>query len=290
MRHTVQDFLGRSRAAHATHQLDLGGGRSVTIWENHDDRVSYDDTSGHTFSLYLQGGTGTRRVDGGGASGWPGAVCVMPEGHRSEWHITRPFRFVHLHMPDAALRASFARMHDCDARQLDLHEVSCADRPALAGPLRQLALAAQDGDILLADSAASDLVAHLERGRVTLRRGLAPHVLRRVDEWIAAEMENTIRLADLAALASMSEYHFHRMFRLSRGIAPHGWITARRIDRARDMLRGPVPVARIAAACGFSSQSHLTRVFRRQTGRTPAQYRDLLGEGRGPRHVPFPSE
>ena len=275
MRHTVHDFLGRSPIARTTARLDLGAGCEVVIWCNHDDRIRYEAPQNHTFSLYLEGGTGTRRLDAGGVSGRPGAICVMPEGCGSEWEITAPFRFVHLYIPDARLRAGFSEVHDCDARRLDLREATFTEDAALAGALRALAGAAESGDPLRAESALAGLIGGLAAQAPQLRGGLAPHQLRRVDDWIAAHLEEVIHLDDLAALTGLSGYHFHRMFQLSRGMAPHAWVTARRVRRAQELLRGAAPIAEVAAACGFSSQSHLTRVFRARTGRTPAEYRTL---------------
>lgn len=278
MRHTVQDFLSQSPFARVAAKLDLGAGRSVTIWENRDDHVCYDEPEGHTFSLYLRGGAGTTRLDAGAVSGWPGATCIMPEGHRSEWRITTPFRLVHLYLPDAELRASYALTHDCDARRMDLQDTPFADNPAVAGPLAELARAAVNGDRFLADTAIAELTGNLPARRIVLKGGLPSHLLRRIDEWIEAHLEDSIRLTDLAGIAGLSEFHFHRMFSLSRGMPPHTWITARRIDRAKSMLRGSTPLIGIALACGFSSQSHLTRIFRKQTGRTPAEYRAAMGK------------
>ena len=76
MSRTVQDFLGASPTARIAARLELGGRRAVTIWENRDDRVLYEKPEGHTFSFYLAGGTGTRRLDAGGVAGWPGAVSI----------------------------------------------------------------------------------------------------------------------------------------------------------------------------------------------------------------------
>ena len=53
------------------------------------------------------------------------------------------------------------------------------------------------------------------------------------------------------------------------------WITHRRIARAKNLLRGREPIAGIALACGFSSQSHLTRAFKSATGLTPGAYRGM---------------
>jgi AraC family transcriptional regulator len=52
------------------------------------------------------------------------------------------------------------------------------------------------------------------------------------------------------------------------------------------LLRTDQPIAAIAAACGFSSQSHLTRVFQRHVGKTPAVYRAAV-IGSAQRHGAF---
>ncbi|WP_320177610.1 AraC family transcriptional regulator [Roseovarius pacificus] len=275
---SVRDSLHCSPVARASATLDLGRGRGVTIWENHDDRVTYDAARGHVFSLYLAGGTGTRRVDGTGVSGWPGAVCIFPDGQTSEWEITTSFRFVHLYLPDDQLRADFARTHECDARRLDLPEVTFAEMPTLGAPLGTLADAASSGDIFLADAAIAELIGRLASRPVPLKGGLAQHVLRRLDEWIDAHLDETIRLSDLAALADLSPYHLHRMFRASRGMAPHAWITDRRIDRAKALLRGPDSLIEIALACGFASQSHFSRAFKAATDTTPTTWRSARQE------------
>ncbi|WP_237400507.1 helix-turn-helix transcriptional regulator [Rhodovulum visakhapatnamense] len=270
---SVHDSLSRSPVAHAAATLDMGRGRGITIWENRNDRITYDATRGHVFSLYLEGGTGTRRLDAKGVSGWPGAVCIFPDGQTSEWEITTPFRFVHLYLPDDRLRADFARTHDCDARRFDLPEVTFAEMPALGGLLGALAGAASSGSILLADAVLAELVGGLAPRPAILRGGLAPHILSRLDEWIDAHLDEAIRLSDLAALADLSPFHLHRMFRVSRGMALHAWITERRIDRAKGLLSGPAPLVQIADACGFASQSHFTRAFKAATSTTPADWR-----------------
>lgn len=275
MSRTVEHFLGRSNAENLATGLDLGAGCSVAIWENQNDHVRYEAPNNHTFSLYLKGGTGTRRLDAGRISGWPGAVCVMPAGQSSEWEITQAFRFVHLYLSDTRLRSLFSEAHDCDARHLNLVETNFANKPDLALPLAELARAVFSQNTLQADSAMADLIGVLPGRKIRFLGGLAPHILQRVDDYIEAYLATPIHLNDLASLANMSEYHFHRMFRLVRGCPPHSWITRQRVCRAREYLRSEAPIADIAVHCGFSSQSHLTRVFRAQTGRTPAQFRKL---------------
>ncbi|MFN4061448.1 MAG: helix-turn-helix transcriptional regulator [Paracoccus hibiscisoli] len=66
------------------------------------------------------------------------------------------------------------------------------------------------------------------------------------------------------------------MFKATRGLPLHGWITNRRIDRAKSMMAGRTPLVEIAQAYGFSSQSHFTRVFKERFSTTPDVYRALV--------------
>ena len=56
------------------------------------------------------------------------------------------------------------------------------------------------------------------------------------------------------------------------GIAPHQYLTSRRVDRARRLLLDGRPPGEVAALTGFHDQSHLTRHFRRLVGVTPGRY------------------
>lgn len=273
---TVRDFLESSPAARNIAFLPMGAASCVAIWENSNDRISYAAPNGHVFSCYLDGGTGTRRLDAGPQTGRPGTVCIMPEGQNSEWEITTPFRFVHLYVPDDHLRAAFAVIHDCDSRRMDMPELTFADVPDLALPLVKLAEAALRRDLLMADAAIADVVGRLGTRQIALKGGLPAHLLRHIDEWIDAHLDQPIRLADIACLTGLSPFHLHRMFKATRGLPLHGWITNRRIDRAKSMMAGRTPLVEIAQACGFSSQSHFTRVFKDRFSTTPDVYRALV--------------
>lgn len=93
------------------------------------------------------------------------------------------------------------------------------------GAAKQLADAVAAGDVLYAESALAELYGALKSKPVIVRAGLASNLMRRIDDWIEANLDQTIHLDDLAMLANLSGFHFHRMFRLSRGIAPHAWVT-----------------------------------------------------------------
>jgi AraC family transcriptional regulator len=93
---------------------------------------------------------------------------------------------------------------------------------------------------------------------------LSPRLRRMMAEFIDQNLSETITLEDLAALAGLSSYHFSRKFKADLGIAPHAYVLSRRIDRAKSLLNGSrLPLKLVAAECGFTDQSHLSRVFRK---------------------------
>jgi AraC family transcriptional regulator len=106
------------------------------------------------------------------------------------------------------------------------------------------------------------------------RGGLSPAALQRVQVFVEANVDRSIHIRDLASRAGLSVHHFARAFRTSVGATPRAFIEQRRIDRARALIDNTEePLAEIAAATGFATQSHLTTAFRRATGFTPAAYR-----------------
>jgi len=98
--------------------------------------------------------------------------------------------------------------------------------------------------------------------------------IRKVQEYIEANLATSIRNRDLAALAKLSEFHFAVAFRNSVGETPHEFLIRRRMDRARQlMLSTDLPLCDIASECGLADQAHLSRLFRRVVGESPASWR-----------------
>jgi AraC family transcriptional regulator len=108
----------------------------------------------------------------------------------------------------------------------------------------------------------------------SMKGGLSPGQTRRAQEYMAAHWADDISLADIAAACNLSRGHFLKAFRLTTGVTPHQWLQRRRVELAQNMLLdGSRSIASIAAACGFADQSHLTRVFSRIVGESPAAWR-----------------
>jgi len=92
--------------------------------------------------------------------------------------------------------------------------------------------------------------------------------------FIEDSLSQNIGIVDMAAVVGYSPDHFSRLFRQTFRVSPYQYLLGRRVERAKGMLRdATLPIATIALACGFSSQSHLNVVFKRMLGVTPARYR-----------------
>lgn len=94
----------------------------------------------------------------------------------------------------------------------------------------------------------------------------------RVRDYLHDNYMHSITLDELAALLSLTPWHFQRQFKQQFHATPHQMLMAIRLWRAKQFLTRGMPAAEVAAACGLSDQSHLTRAFTRRYGITPVRY------------------
>ena len=98
--------------------------------------------------------------------------------------------------------------------------------------------------------------------------------LKRVTKFIEANIHQSFRTYDLAAIVNLSTRYFALLFRRATGESPLAYLRRRRVERAQKMMfASNEPLADIALACGLADQSHLTKLFRRLVGSTPAVWR-----------------
>lgn len=130
---------------------------------------------------------------------------------------------------------------------------------------------------LFADSVVAAIIAALSRdphvGAVKEPSALAPRTAALVMDYMADHLSADVRLADLASLAHLSQFHFCRAFKRSTGLAPMQFLQMLRIERAKELLAGTTPIPDVAAAVGYDSASHFARIFKRATASTPAEWR-----------------
>lgn len=112
-----------------------------------------------------------------------------------------------------------------------------------------------------------------DQGR-SVRGGLATWQMRRITVYIDSNLNDRIRIGELAAMAKLGPSHFRRAFKTCFGISPHAYLMERRIRRAQDlMMTTDCSICEISLAVGFADQAHLTTRFHRVVGTTPHAWR-----------------
>jgi AraC family transcriptional regulator len=109
-----------------------------------------------------------------------------------------------------------------------------------------------------------------------VRGGLAPWQERRAREILRANIKRGVPLKEVARECGLSVGHFSHAFRRTLGVAPHKWLIEQRVVLSKEKLRDGLSLSDVATECGFSDQSHLTRVFRQTVGVSPAAWRRAL--------------
>ena len=218
----------------------------------------------------LQGGLRVRRRGDGRlqqCEAVPGTIWLCPAGVRED--MIRLYgevrESIHLFLPASPLSATALREIDVDPDTVGLHYEG-----GFRDPLIEQIARAIHGEMI--DPAPGGKM--LVETRAAARGALDPRRLRRVTEFIEAHLGEGLTIEALANEACLSPFHFARAFKAATGTAPHRYLTDRRIGRARALIAEVrLPLAEIAEQCGFSSQPHFTRWFKRIVGITPGAYR-----------------
>jgi AraC-like DNA-binding protein len=102
--------------------------------------------------------------------------------------------------------------------------------------------------------------------------GSSPSVAKAIQRLDSA-LDESVSLAELAALSGVSRFQLLRGFAREIGVTPHAYLVQRRVRLARRLLADGQTPAQAAVQAGFADQSHMTRAFVRQFGVMPGRYR-----------------
>lgn len=214
-----------------------------------------------------------------------GEVCVIPswQRHAVNWDGQTEWVSFHLapHFLERAALAYGAKP------SIEFVPSFCRRDPQIFRLGNALGAVLRDGGIigeppdLYVEALADSLVEHLfdfyaadkTKPRL-LKGGLAPKSLRRVAEFVEANLESNLTIEELARASGLSRFHFARAFKQSTGFAPYQYVIKQRIERAKILLATKnLPIAGIGFSVGFKNQSHFTKLFRGVVGITPKAYR-----------------
>jgi AraC-like DNA-binding protein len=100
----------------------------------------------------------------------------------------------------------------------------------------------------------------------------------RARDYLTTRFVGQVRLAQIAAECGLSSFQLIRVFQRVLGVSPYAYVVQLRVNKARELLHRGVGVSEVAYSCGFSDQSHLTRVFKKAVGVPPGTYQRAVRE------------
>ncbi|HLH31311.1 MAG TPA: AraC family transcriptional regulator [Terriglobia bacterium] len=227
----------------------------------------------------IEGGPGNREIIG------PRRICLTPGDATTHWEHHGHPEILQVYLRSSMYQAAVSEIYNCDTAQAELVPRFAVLDPMLEQIAIALTSALRDGtaaDGLYIDTLAQMMAVHLARhhstqskpGRAAPAQTVSGSKMRRVIDYIEDNLDSDLSLEAMAAEVNLSPIYLARAFKAAVGESPHRYVLARRIERAKELLRNTeIPVVDVALSTGFSSQSHLSYWFQRYMGVSPAAYR-----------------
>ena len=214
----------------------------------------------------------------------PGDVSMMSCSAPSQWRWDAPIDVIHLYLTRDRMSKVCVDVLDREVAEIELPDVLRADDAALHRGLTAVGEEVRNenlGGELFVDALSTQICLHLLRkyAKVSMRdrpirSGLSRVQVEQVKGYVEANLDRKLSLDELAAVARTSTSHLLRQFKAGFGVPPHTYVIQMRLECARKLLsKTSLPVKEIATRCGFSDQSHMTRLFQRLLHTTPCSYR-----------------
>ena len=216
----------------------------------------------------------------------PGSIGHLPPGLEISAAMLDDSQATYITIPDEMFKG--AAFETIDVSRIERRWTPNIVDPVITNLLGSLKSASHLGGIgewpMLAESIATAVAVRtvqnlgaVPKCDAPYARGLPKDRLKRVIDYVDTNLHRPMNLSELAGVAVLSTFHFSRAFKASMNIAPVRYVWRRRVERAKIQLRHTVePLVVIAYACGFSSQSHFTTLFKEFVGVTPARFRAKL--------------
>ena len=199
--------------------------------------------------------------------------CPRKEWHNISWD--EGIRILSIRIPDSALmEAARERLTDRSLEIVPRHLVTDDRLTHLLFALDAERARGYSAGKLFVDSIETALANILITSFNTFalrsipgKGGMTPHVLRRVVEFMHANMDKQIGLKDLAGCAGLSLSHFSFQFRASTNQSPHQYMLRLRVERSKELLTDSrLSVLDVGLEVGFRNQQHFATVFRDHVG------------------------
>ena len=114
---------------------------------------------------------------------------------------------------------------------------------------------------------------------IPLPRTVNNHIINSAIGYIASNFSRPVGLQEAASYLALSESHLSRLFKEETGLNFLQYLNAWRINKAAQMMKDPRKnISEIATGCGFPTPGYFAKIFKRFSGYTPTQYRDLCSQ------------
>jgi AraC family transcriptional regulator len=202
-----------------------------------------------------------------------GTILVSTPGQQLRVRVTPPFDFLHFHVGNRLLcEEGLSPEEDVFVQRDELPPF----RDTLAEALGRSLLEEHRYQPEYAKVVAKAIVMRAIGRRWTKRRccDLPKWRMKRLEQYIAANIDRQVTLEDMATAVGLSKMHFAAQFRAATGFRPREYLLFKRIERAKMVMTATkMPLVEVAFSVGFGAQAHFSTVFKRFTGKTPVQWK-----------------
>lgn len=119
---------------------------------------------------------------------------------------------------------------------------------------------------------------HNKLGLINFKRNIdaeASYLIKKVLNYIDANIENKIEIDDLVAITKWSKHHFVRVFASQMNISPYCYVLNVKIEHAKILIiQKNTKLESIAFDLGFQSYVNFARTFKKYTKFSPKEFRD----------------
>src|SRR6266567_1068145 len=196
---------------------------------------------------------------------------------------SEPFEAMAVFIELPLLQRALEEVFGADAAHAQLRDVSAFTDVALDSLMAALRdeLMHEQASPLFVEGIAQAIAIHLARNYAVtgeeLHSGspsLPGYKVRQITDWMAENVAEDLNLDRLAAQVGLSKFHFHRLFKRAMAVSPARYHINLRMNVARQLLRETKKsVVDVALDVGYANPSHFAKLFRRETGLSPSDYR-----------------
>ncbi|MGJ5177162.1 helix-turn-helix domain-containing protein [Bradyrhizobium oligotrophicum] len=237
--------------------------------------------------VYREGTTSmNRRVTGGWKQNHVGrgVTTLLTRAEASDWRWNGNLEVCHFYISPSLMAKTASDAFDRDADGVELHDLLKVEDPVLTwigDRMVQEVSEGGPGGRLCYDALALQASVHILRRYASVHFKMPcsqgrfrPAHARMIEDYVEQNICRNITLEELANICNCTPVQFARKFHAHYGMRPHAYVLHRKVERACQHLRQDrLALKEIALLSGFSDQSHLNRIFRRQLNITPAEFR-----------------